>query len=90
MIPASEIRALVLGHAPGRYRLGKIDEAIERLVGDGELRETVLRGSDRSFVTDRAVKAERRILEAVRRGRATVDALWPRKRRSWPALRRRR
>ncbi len=77
VIPASEIRVLVLGHAPGRYRLGAIDAAIERLVGDGELRETVLRGSDRSFVTDRAVKAERRILEAVRQGRATVDAFAP-------------
>ncbi len=74
VIPASEIRTLVLGHAPGRYRLGEIDAAIERLVGDGELRETVLRGSDRSFVTDRAVKAERLILKAVRQGRATTGA----------------
>ena len=77
VIPASEIRTLVLGHAPGRYRLGEIDAAVERLVREGELRETVLRGSDRSFVTDRAVKAERRILKAVKQGRAAVDGLAP-------------
>ena len=77
VIPEHDIRTLVLGHAPGRYRLEEIDEAIERLVGDGELRETSLRGSDRSFVTDRAVKAERRILKAVRQGKASVDALSP-------------
>ncbi|MCE2520764.1 MAG: relaxase domain-containing protein [Alphaproteobacteria bacterium] len=74
IIPASEIRTLVLGHAPGRYRLEEIDHAIERLVDGGELRETTIRGSDRSFVTDRAVKAERRILKTVRQGKATVDA----------------
>ena len=77
VIPASEIRTLVLGHAPGRYGLDEIDAAVERLVREGELRETVLRGSDRSFVTDRAVKAERRILKAVKQGRATVDGLAP-------------
>ena len=77
VIPEHDIRTLVLGHAPGRYRLEEIDEAIERLVDGGELRETSLRGSDRSFVTDRAVKAERRILKAVKQGKATVDALSP-------------
>ncbi len=78
VIPASEIRALVLGHAPGRHGLGAIDDAIARLVREGELKETVLKGSDRSFVTDRAVKAERTILEAVKQGRETVgEALCP-------------
>ena len=77
IIPASEIRTLVLGHAPGRYTLDEIDRAIARLVGDGELRETTLRGSDRSFVTDRALKAERRILKAVRQRKDTVTALAP-------------
>ncbi|MDD9991296.1 MAG: relaxase domain-containing protein, partial [Rhodospirillales bacterium] len=75
IIPESDIRMLVLGHAPGRYRLEDIDESIERLVREGELRETVLRGSDRSFVTDRAVKAERKILKAVKQGKGTVEAL---------------
>ena len=77
VIPVSEIRTLVLGHAPGRYRLGDIDRAIERLVTDGELREATLRGSDRSFVTDRAIKAERRILGIVKEGQKTVGALSP-------------
>ncbi|MDE0417110.1 MAG: relaxase domain-containing protein [bacterium] len=77
IIPESDIRALVLGHAPGRYRLEDIDESIERLVREGELRETALRGSDRSFVTDRAVKAERKILKAVKQGKDTVEALVP-------------
>ena len=75
IIPESDVRALVLGHAPGRYRLAEIDDAIERLVREGELRETTLRGSDRSFVTDRAVKAERKILRAVKQGKGTVEAL---------------
>ena len=70
VIPERDIRTLALGHAPGRYRLEEIDRAIERLVADGELVETVQRGSDRSFVTDRAVKAERRILKMVKEGRA--------------------
>ena len=74
IIPERDIRTLALGHAPGRYRLDEIDRAIERLVADGELVETVQRGSDRSFVTDRAVKAERRILTMVREGRAMAGA----------------
>ncbi len=74
IIPERDIRMLALGHAPGRYRLEEIDQAIERLVADGELVETVQRGSDRSFVTDRAVKAERRILKMVKEGRAMAEA----------------
>ena len=75
IIPESDIRALVLGHAPGRFSLEEIDDAIARLVREGELRETALKGSDRSFVTDRAVKAERQILRAVKQGKGTVAAL---------------
>ncbi|MCY4606987.1 MAG: relaxase domain-containing protein [bacterium] len=75
VIPVSEIRALALGHAPGRYRLAEIDEAIERLVADRHLREVAVRGHDRAFVTDRAVKAERRIIGAVRRGKGETAAL---------------
>ncbi|MDE0418892.1 MAG: AAA family ATPase [bacterium] len=74
IIPESDIRTLVLGHAPGRYALDEIDDAIERLVREGELRETTLKGSDRSFVTDRAVKAERKILGTVKQGKDTVTA----------------
>ena len=77
IIPESDIRALALSHAPGRFSLEEIDGAIARLVREGELIETVLRGSDRSFVTDRAVKAERKILKAVKQGKGTVEALAP-------------
>ena len=75
VIPAGEVRALALGHAPGRYRLEEIDQAIERLVADRHLREVAVRGHDRAFVTDRAVKAERAIIAAVRQGKGETSAL---------------
>ena len=67
-IPEAEIRAVALGHAPGRYTLAEVDAAIARLVRDGELIEVERRGMDRAFVTDRAVKAERRALASMRAG----------------------
>ncbi len=76
-IPEAEIRAVALGHAPGRYTLAEVDTAIARLVRSGELVETESRGADRAFVTDRAVKTERRMLAAMRaergEGRAEAD-----------------
>ncbi|MDE3260991.1 MAG: relaxase domain-containing protein [Acidobacteriota bacterium] len=74
-IPEAEIRAVALGHAPGRYTLGEIDAAIDRLVKGGELIEVERRGMDRAFVTDRAVKAERRVLASMRAGRGKGMAL---------------
>ena len=74
-IPEAEIRAVALGHAPGRYTLAAIDAAIARLVRDGELIEVERRGMDRAFVTDRAVKAERRVLASMRAGRGKGMAL---------------
>ena len=75
-IPEAEIRAVALGHAPGRHTLAEVDTAIARLVQSGELVETESRGADRAFVTDRAVKTERRMLAAMRaeRGRGTAQA----------------
>ncbi|MCY4404734.1 MAG: AAA family ATPase, partial [Rhodospirillaceae bacterium] len=77
-IPEAEIRAVALGHAPGRYTLAEVDGAIARLVQGGELIETERRGMDRAFVTDRAVKAERQVLASMRaghgKGMALVDA----------------
>ena len=67
-IPEAEMRAVALGHAPGRYTLAQVDAAIARLVRDGELIEVERRGMDRAFVTDRAVKAERRVLASMRAG----------------------
>ena len=75
VIPERAIRTLALSHAPGRYSLSEIDSAIRRLVTEGTLIETQARGSDRSFVTDRAVKAERRILALHRQGVGTAQAL---------------
>ena len=69
VFPASELQALVLGHAPGRYTLAEIDAAIETLVREGKLVEATRRGADRAFVTDRALRAERRILAVMRAGR---------------------
>ena len=66
---------MALGHAPGRYTLAAIDAAIGRLVRDGELIEVERRGMDRAFVTDRAVRAERRVLAAMRAGRGKGMAL---------------
>ena len=74
-IPEAEIRAVALGHAPGRYGLDEIDAAIARLVAGGELIAVERRGMDRAFVTDGAVKAERRILASMRAGRGTGAAL---------------
>ena len=74
-IPEAEIRAVALGHAPGRYTLAQVDAAIARLVRDGELIEVERRGMDRAFVTDRAVKAERRVLASMRAGRGKGMAL---------------
>ena len=74
-IPEAEIRAVALGHAPGRYTLAGVDGAIARLVQGGELIETERRGMDRAFVTDRAVKAERQVLASMRAGRGKGAAL---------------
>ena len=69
VIPRGEIRAVALGHAPGRYRLGEIDAAIKRLCREGELVETKSRGADTAYVTDRAIRSERRMLATMRASR---------------------
>ena len=74
-VPEAEIRAVALGHAPGRYTLAEVDGAIARLVQGGELIEAERRGMDRAFVTDRAVKAERQVLASMRAGRGKGAAL---------------
>ena len=74
-VPEAEIRAVALGHAPGRYTLGEVDAAIGRLVSAGALIEVERRGMDRAFVTERAVKAEKKILAFMRDGRGKGKAL---------------
>ena len=74
-VAEAEIRAVALGHAPGRYALAGIDGAIGRLVAGGELIEVERRGMDRAFVTEAAVRAERRILDLMRDGRGAGKRL---------------
>ena len=66
---------MTLDRVPGSYGLGEIDGAVARPVRDGELVEIDRCSMDRAFVTDRAVKAECRILAAMRAGRGTDKAL---------------
>ena len=63
-----DLEALALGHSPGRYSIGEIREAIAWLLRDGHLREAVIRGSDRAFVTDLALKAERSVIAMMKAG----------------------
>ena len=65
---ASHLEAIALGHSPGRHTLEDIRGAIARLVTDAHLVEARLRNSDRSFVTDRALKAERAVFAAMKAG----------------------
>ena len=65
---ASHLEAIALGHSPGRHTLEDIRGAIARLVRDAHLVEAPLRRSDRSFVTDRALKAERAVIAAMKAG----------------------
>ena len=74
-IPETEIRAVALGHAPGRFTLAEIDAAIGRLAAGGDLIAVERKGMDRAFVTREAVRAERRILDAMRAGRGAAKPL---------------
>ena len=70
-----ELEALALGHSPGRHSLDEIREAVAWMVRDGHLVEAQLRGSDRSYVTDRTLKAERRVIAAMKAGLGAGEAL---------------
>ena len=72
---ARELEALALGHSPGRYSLGEIREAVAWMVRDGHLVEAEQRGSDRSYVTDRTLKAERSMIAAMKAGLGAGEAL---------------
>ena len=61
VIREREIRAIALGHAPGRHGLEDIDAAVAGLVADGHLVEAQVRGG-RSFVTSEALGLERGIM----------------------------
>ena len=63
-----DLEALALGHSPGRHSIEEIREAIEWMVRDSHLVEANLRRSDRAFVTDRALKAERSVIATMKAG----------------------
>ena len=65
---ASDIAAHALGQAPGRYSLHEVEAAVEELRRDGHLVAATLRGADRAFVTDRALRAERGNIAWMREG----------------------
>ena len=75
VFPERELEALALSHSPGRYSLDEIREAVALMVQDGHLVEAQLRGSDRSYVTDRTLKAERRVIAAMKAGLGAGEAL---------------
>ena len=72
---ARELEALALGHSPGRHSLGEIRAAVAWMVRDGHLVEAEQRGSDRSYVTERTLKAERSVIAAMKAGLGAGEAL---------------
>ena len=65
---AHQLEAVALGHSPGRHTLEAIRDAIAWMVRDRHLVEATLRRADRSFVTDRALKAERKVIAQMKAG----------------------
>ena len=65
---AHQLEALALGHSPGRHTLEAIRDAIAWMVRDRHLVEAGLRRADRAFVTDRALKAERKVIATMKAG----------------------
>ncbi len=59
VIPAANLEAVALGHAPGRHTPAAIGDAIAGLCRDGHLQEIVHPRLDRAFTTPRIVEAER-------------------------------
>ena len=72
---AHHLEALALAHSPGRHTLEAIRDAIAWMVRDGHLVEATLRRADRSFVTDRTLKAERKVIAAMKAGMGEGMAL---------------
>ena len=75
VFPASELRALALGHSPGRHGIAEIDGAIDQLRKDGHLVDAIRRGAGPSYVTDRAIRAEREVIARMKAGIGKVEPL---------------
>ena len=65
---AHQLEAVALGHSPGRHTLEEIRGAIAWMVRDRHLVEAGLRRADRAFVTDRALKSERKVIAMMKAG----------------------
>ena len=65
---AHELEAVALAHSPGVHSIGTVREAVAWMVRDGHLVEAKLSRADRAFVTDRTLKAERKVIAAMKAG----------------------
>ena len=65
---AHHLEAVALSHSPGRHTLEAIRDAIAWMVRDRHLVEANLRRADRAFVTDRALKSERKVIAMMKTG----------------------
>ncbi len=65
---AHQLEAVALSHSPGRHTLEEIRGAIAWMVRDRHLVEAGLRRADRAFVTDRALKSERKVIAMMKAG----------------------
>ena len=74
---AGELEAFALAHSPGRHTIGEIRDAVDWMVRDGHLVEADLRRTDRAFVTDRALRAERAVVDMLKAGMGKGTTLAP-------------
>ena len=72
---AHELEALALAHSPGAHSIGAVREAVAWMVRDGHLVEASLSRADRAFVTERTLKAERRVIAAMKAGLGAAGPL---------------
>ncbi len=72
---AHELEALALAHSPGSHSIAAVREAVAWMVRDGHLVEASLSRADRAFVTERTLKAERRVIAAMKAGLGTAGPL---------------
>ena len=83
MFGAHALEAVALAHSPGVHSIGAVREAVAWMVRDGHLVEARLSRADRAFVTERTLKAERKVIAAMkaasaRRGGLPRGAGWRR------------
>ncbi len=77
VIAVHDLVAGALAHAPGRHGLDEIHAAIDQLRRDGHLVDAIRSRGGPSLVTDRALKAEREVVRAMKDGIGTTGAIVP-------------